>query len=152
MRHSSNRRISQHSFIGELYNPWQCLDNEITVCKKTNTIPATQAQHHNILSDSHFLFFCWFLLSHSISLGVDHRYFTALSLISSGCLSPSSSFFCTNSHLSSLCFSVVFCTKQSKNWVSLLHAKRFHWHCCCIAILGILTMFKYCTIPKVNWL
>lgn len=116
------------SLMGELHCSWQCLQSEITVWKKTNTIPVTQAQNHNILPDSHFLFFCWFLLSHSISLGVNHRYFTALSLISSGCFSSPLPFFAVlcNNHHNSLCFSVMFCTKQSINSVSLLHAKRFH--------------------------
>lgn len=59
-------------------------DNSV---KKDKHHPATQAHNHSILPDSHFLFFCWFLLSHSISLGLDHRYFTALSLTSPGCLS-----------------------------------------------------------------
>lgn len=111
------------------------------------TNPATQAHNHDILPDSHFLFFCWFLLSHSISLGLDHRYFTALSLISPGCLSSPPSFFCTDSHLGSLCFSVVFCTStqsaccMQKDFTSTFVVLKFG---------GILpVIFKYCTMSAV---
>jgi len=84
------------------------LHNETTVWNK---------DHHpsHASQVSHFLLFCWFL-SHSISLGVDHRYFSALSL-SSGCLSSPSplSFFYAKSHLSSLCFSVVFVQSRASS-------------------------------------
>lgn len=74
---STFHRMSQQSLLAELYD----LRIEITVWggKKHHPSHTTAAKP----PDFHFLFFCRFLLSHSISLGLDHRYFTALSLISS---------------------------------------------------------------------
>lgn len=99
--------------------------NEITVWKKRQT----QSQPHKRTTTTFFLTLTFYSFA-------DFFFLTAFPWdltigISLPCPSfrlavshPPFLFF--SSHHSSLCFSVVFCTKQSINSVSLLHAQRFH--------------------------
>lgn len=121
--------------------------------KKANSIPATQAHKRNILPDSHCLFFCWFPLSHSISLGVDHRYFTALSLMfTCSCLIPPLPFFLYQ--YSSL-LSLLFCDVLYKANITQSVCCMQNDHLRAFVLLKtreIFTkMFIYCTSGSVNW-
>lgn len=84
----------------------------VIMMRKTNTIPATQLQSLDILPNSYFLFFCWFLLSHSISLGIDHRYFIALSPIFSVLLSFLPVSIWSKPITAFNCYSLVPCSKS----------------------------------------